>query len=121
MPSPDPDPRPRSSARSSPRSSPGAAAIAVVLWLVIPLAGPAAADALDEIWLGELRVQLMAEQACDVAYYLNVRTVTRDDTPVQQARAVCMDARQFDASRAAGDDAFTLSECGVQVCEVSDS
>ncbi|MCI5075764.1 hypothetical protein [Oricola sp.] len=74
------------------------------------------AQSSDPAWLDQLSEQLASEQDCAVDYYLNIRESELAGRHTFEARAQCRDGRQFDASLTEPAEAFTIKECGVQVC-----
>lgn len=69
-------------------------------------------------WLRELTHQLAQDKKCDVMFYVRVKNPKGDGQGYVEARAKCADGREFDAVRNSQASPFTLSECGVAVCDV---
>ena len=79
-------------------------------------ASGAMAQSTDPAWLDTLSDQLALEKDCAVEYYVNISEGELAGRKTFEARAQCRDGRQFDASRTEPATAFTIEECGVQVC-----
>lgn len=72
--------------------------------------------AADPAWLETVVDQLKREQYCDVAFFVRLREYELGGRRVEEARAQCLDGRQFDANRTEPEAKFTIKPCSVEVC-----
>ena len=70
----------------------------------------------DPVWLDELKSQIMADQGCNPNYYLNIAEYRLGDDLIQEAKVVCIDGRQFDATRTGEFSLFVIKACQPVVC-----
>ncbi|WP_394689870.1 hypothetical protein [Hoeflea sp.] len=90
--------------------------LAITAAMVLALTLLANAQSANPAWLDRLSEQLAIEKDCAVDYFLNMREGELAGRLTFEARAQCADGRQFDGSLTEPAEAFTISECGVQVC-----
>ena len=74
------------------------------------------AQSSDPAWLDDLRLQLAADEACEVNYFLNMHEGRLGSGNYYEARVQCLDGRMFDASRTGAEKSFTIRPCGMAVC-----
>ena len=87
------------------------------VWIAIAmLALPVRAGASDPAWLQKIVDQLKIEQYCEVVFFVRMREHELGGRRVEEARAQCLDGRQFDATRTEPETDFTIRLCGVEVC-----
>ena len=70
----------------------------------------------DPVWLDELKAQIVEEQACNPNYYLNIAEYRLGEDLIQEAKVVCVDGRQFDATRTGEFSQFVIKACQPVVC-----
>ncbi len=70
----------------------------------------------EPLWLQALKFQIAEEHNCTVNYFLNAHSYRLGDKRVFEARVICMDQRQFDASRTGEIEPFTIRSCEPVVC-----
>ena len=70
----------------------------------------------DPVWLDELKAQILEEQTCNPNYYLNIVEYRLGDDLIQEAKVVCVDGRQFDATRTGEFSQFVIKACQPVVC-----
>ena len=70
----------------------------------------------DPAWLDELKAQIFTDQNCNPNYYLNIAEYKLGDDLIQEAKVVCVDGRQFDATRTGEFSLFVIKACQPVVC-----
>ncbi|RST84320.1 hypothetical protein EJC49_21470 [Aquibium carbonis] len=90
--------------------------LAVAAASLLLVSGTSFAQTGNPAWLEQLELQIASEEQCEVGFYIYVNEEKLGGRTVQEARAQCVDGRQFDASRTEPDSRFTISECGTRVC-----
>ena len=70
----------------------------------------------DPIWLNALEKQIYNEMACDPNYFLNLQEYVLGNDKVYEAKVVCVDGRQFDATRTGELAPFVIRACQPVVC-----
>lgn len=70
----------------------------------------------DPAWLDELRAQIYQDETCDANYFLNIAEYRLGDDLIQEAKVVCVDGRQFDATRTGEYSIFAIKACQPVVC-----
>ena len=79
----------------------------------------AVAQSNNSEWLDELRSQLVMEQGCEAAFFLNLYENEGSLGLHQRARVQCEDGRMFDAERFSPNEDFKIDACDTQVCSDS--
>jgi hypothetical protein len=87
-----------------------------ILALALGLTSLAATAEDPPAWELSLRVQLLAEQQCNLNYLTNVKVQQLGSIQSIEARAHCMNGQAFDVRSLKGQDRFDIKECGVSVC-----
>jgi len=84
-----------------------------ILGLAFGLAAAPIADAAAQTrpWEISLRLQLLEDHACTLAYFTNVEEREYDDQTIIVARAHCNDRRAFDVRREHADQPFKVEPC----------
>lgn len=81
------------------------------------LAGaPMAGLAQESAWQGVLRLQLLAEQNCQLNFLTNIFEGKLDGQDVITAKAQCVDGRQFDVKREQAHEKFYIKACAPTYC-----
>ena len=70
----------------------------------------------DPAWLDELKTQIQVDQECNPNYFLNIAEYRLGDDLIQEAKVVCVDGRQFDATRTGEFSLFVIKACQPVVC-----
>ena len=70
----------------------------------------------DPAWLDELKTQIQLDQECNPNYFLNIAEYRLGDDLIQEAKVVCVDGRQFDATRTGEFSLFVIKACQPVVC-----
>lgn len=70
----------------------------------------------DPLWLDDLKVQILADENCNPNYYLNIAEYKLGDDLIQEAKVVCVDGRQYDATRTGEFSLFVIKACQPVVC-----
>jgi hypothetical protein len=70
----------------------------------------------DPAWLDVLKLQLVREQACELAFLVSLREDALAGRATVEARIRCVDGRSFDASRIAPEVQFIIKQCQIEVC-----
>lgn len=89
----------------------GALLAATVLAMVVSPSGRA-----DDDWKAVLRLQLEAEQRCQLDHMISVRQLPVAPLGALEGRLRCKDGREFDFSRAKPHLRFDLRLCAPAVC-----
>ena len=70
----------------------------------------------DPVWLNDLERQIYEEMTCDANYFLNLHEYVLGNDKVYEAKVVCVDGRQFDATRTGELAPFVIRACQPVVC-----
>ncbi len=74
------------------------------------------AQSSNPAWLEQVTAQLAQEQLCEVGFFISFKEGSLGGRNTYEARAQCVDGRQFDANKVEPALEFTLKECAVSVC-----
>lgn len=65
----------------------------------------------DPAWLEDVTIQLALEKQCNVGYFISMKESELAGQLFFEARAQCVDGRQFDAVRKGNLEPFKITKC----------